>query len=170
VVAGAVEQERIAFTSIVAGGFAFVAAVCFWWIYFDNVDERAVDRFTDEPEQRTTWTALAWTYIHLPLTASLTAFGVGVSHLVAHSPSSPLADADRWLLCGAAAVALFSLAVIHLDTEGRAAQRQAGAHVAGADAAARLPRRRPGAAGADPADRRGRGASGRRRCRADPSG
>jgi low temperature requirement protein LtrA len=132
VVRGAVALPNVAPSSMLAGALAFAAAFALWWIYFENAEERTIIQFTDEPVQRTAWTALAWFYIHLPLAAALVAFGIGVEHVVAHGPGSPLADGERWLICGAASLALFALAVIHVDTEGRSARRQAGAHLAGA--------------------------------------
>jgi len=131
VVDGAAAREDLAPASLGAAALAFAAVFSIWWIYFDAAGGRAITSFTDEPRPRATLSSLLWVYIHIPFTMALAAFGVGVEHIVAYGAGSPLGDADRWLVCGAAGAALVGLGLIHVDTEGRAAGTQAGAHIAG---------------------------------------
>jgi hypothetical protein len=49
----------------------------------------------------------------------LTATGVGVEHLIAHDPGSPLGAADRWLVCGAVATGLAAMGVILLTMQNK---------------------------------------------------
>jgi len=108
VVEGVAEQEwRLG--SATGAGLGFVVAFSLWWVYFDNVGESAVKRLRVAGQ--------IWLYTHLFLVMALAALGVGIEHLVGHDPGSPLAAADRWLVCGAVALGLAAIGVIHLTTE-----------------------------------------------------
>ncbi len=105
---GVADQEwRLASGASAALGFA--VAFSLWWVYFDNVSESVLKRIRIAGQ--------IWLYTHLFLLMGLTAAGVGVEHLVGHDPGSPLAAGDRWLLCGAVALSLLAIGVIHLTTE-----------------------------------------------------
>jgi low temperature requirement protein LtrA len=54
-------------------------------------------------------------YAHLPLAIGLAATGVGVDQIIA-SQAGVLANEVRWLFCGAVALCLSVLALIHLMT------------------------------------------------------
>lgn len=134
VVRGVAERESWQTSTAAAGGLGFAVAFALWWIYFDNVDDTVVTRLR--------FASQVWIYTHLPLVMGLTALGVGVEHLVAHDPGSPLADAERWLLCGAVALSLAAVGVVHLMTgpANDAQQREIRApfHLGGAGAALAL--------------------------------
>jgi hypothetical protein len=53
-----------------------------------------------------------WIYIHYPLLAAITAYGVIGNKIMALLPGEALSDPKRWLFCGALAVAVASTAVI----------------------------------------------------------
>jgi len=86
-------------------------AIGLWWIYFDFVSGRA-------PLPRS-GTVLEWIYLHLPVAMGITAVGASILNVVEHA-GEPLPGEVRWLLVGAIAVALFSIASIlkNLDLPG----------------------------------------------------
>ena len=57
-----------------------------------------------------------WLYAHLPLVLSLAAAGVGVEHLITSLPDGMLHDRERWLVCGAGALCLLALGLVHFAT------------------------------------------------------
>lgn len=91
-------------------GLAIACSI--WWLYFDSVDGSPLKSM----RVGRMGTSLIWLYAHLPLTASLVMAGVGVTHLIANGPTNAPDRAERWILCGAIAVALTVLAGIHWMT------------------------------------------------------
>jgi len=86
---------------IVIGLLGVLVAIGVWWIYFDLVSHRPpVPRFTQ-----------LWLNLHFPLVVAIAAGGAAVLNTV-DRVGVPLPDAVRWLLVGALAAALLSIALI----------------------------------------------------------
>ena len=111
--------------SLVAALCAFVLAFSIWWIYFDRIEGTAVRRVRVAGQ--------VWVYAHLPLSMGLAAAGAGVERVLLHDGM-----ADRWLIAGALAVVLLSVAAIHATVEGPLA-RLAPWRVVGAAACLAVP-------------------------------
>lgn len=110
VVRGVSEKEWNA-SSVAVALMGLSIAFSLWWIYFDSVDGsplRAV-------RMGKLHIAMTWLYAHLPLAIGLAATGVGVDQIIS-SETGILPDKVRWLLCGAVALCLSVLALIHLIT------------------------------------------------------
>ncbi|MGB0389636.1 MAG: low temperature requirement protein A, partial [Ardenticatenaceae bacterium] len=94
---------------LLTAALGMLIAISLWWVYFDFVSHhRPLEGL------RTTYT---WVYLHLPLTASITAAGAAVLNVVEHSGEHLPAEV-RGLLVGAIAVALITISllmrIIHL--------------------------------------------------------
>jgi low temperature requirement protein LtrA len=103
VVSGVAEHPHL---SWLAGGSAFLGmliAIGLWWIYFDFVSGRSPIHQTSK--------RLGWIYLHLPVTMGITAVGASILNVVEHA-GEPLPGEVRWLLVGAIATALTSIALI----------------------------------------------------------
>lgn len=107
-------------TAVLTGLFAFVAAACLWWLYFDYVESSALALGSRA--------AFLWGYGHLFVYAGIAAFGVGIQLAIeaAAQPGSELASTvapaggkegygagARAMLGGAAAVYLIAISFIH---------------------------------------------------------
>lgn len=92
-------------SSLVASLCAFVLAFSIWWLYFDRIEGTAVRRVRVAGQ--------VWVYAHLPLSMGLAAAGAGVERVLLHD-----GIADRWLVAGAVALVLASVAAIHATVEG----------------------------------------------------
>lgn len=114
-VGGAVEQARSP-RSFLVGAVSLGIVFCLWWLYFEDVDG---SRIRAAVEADRTGIYQEWLYAHLPLAAGLAAVGVAIEHVLTASPASALPVAERWVLCGALAVSLVALAVIHYTAEAR---------------------------------------------------
>ena len=79
-----------------------------WWLYFDHQEHSALTKRLSLME--------IWIYIHYPLLAAITAYGVVGSKVMALSPGEAMSDPMRWLLCGALATAIACTAVIEWVT------------------------------------------------------
>jgi len=75
-----------------------------WWLYFDHQEHSALAKRRSRME--------IWVYIHYPLLAAITAYGVVGNKIIALIPGEALSDPKRWLICGALAVAVTCTAVI----------------------------------------------------------
>ncbi len=84
-------------------------ATAFWWMYFDHARGSVVRR---DEKLRRAWRPTVWLYTHFLLAAALAGLGAGLEVAVAEAGHGPMPGAERWLLVGAAAVVLFSLAAI----------------------------------------------------------
>jgi low temperature requirement protein LtrA len=83
------------------GLLGVLVAIGLWWIYFDLVSNH---------EPTPTRTQL-WLYLHLPLVIAMAAAGAGVLNTVERSMTPPSPNV-RWLLVGAGAVAVASVAAL----------------------------------------------------------
>jgi low temperature requirement protein LtrA len=115
-----------------AGMLGMVLVFSVWWSYFENMVGTAI--------RRTLLAGQVWVYGHLPLVMSLAALGAGLQRAVSADPAAALPAADRWLIAGALASALASMAVIDLATRGETSAvpsgRRAAIRLVGAAAAA----------------------------------
>ena len=103
VVSGVAEHPHL---SWLAGSSAFLGmliAIGLWWVYFDFVSGRSPIPRTRE--------RLEWIYLHLPVTLGITAVGASILNVVEHAGES-LPGEVRWLLVGAIAAVLTSIAMI----------------------------------------------------------
>ena len=103
-VIGGFSGHEIEFQRVIVALLGLVLVGSLWWVYFENVAERAVN-----------WArgAQVWIYTHLPLQLSLVALAVGVYKLVTlHHEGLP--DEYRLLICVSVALALFTTSVIEL--------------------------------------------------------
>jgi len=98
--------------ALVIGLLGIVVAIGLWWIYFDLVSNRApISRMTQ-----------LWVFLHFPLVSSIAAGGAGVLATVQDS-GGELPDPVRWLLVGALAAAVLSVALLTTTLEVRPAHR-----------------------------------------------
>lgn len=105
-VIGGFSGHAIEFQRLIVALFGLVLVGSLWWVYFQNVAERAVN-----------WArgAQIWLYTHLLLQLGLVALAVGVYKLVTiHEEGLP--DKYRLLVSGSVAIALVSLSVIEMFT------------------------------------------------------
>ncbi len=109
---------------VVIGLVGVLVAIGLWWVYFDLISSHA---------PTPTRTQL-WLYLHLPLVIAMAAVGAGVLNTVEHA-AAPLPANVRWLLVGALAVAVGSVAALTRTLEIRRAYpalyRTAGATLCG---------------------------------------
>jgi len=118
-VGGAVTRTW-SFRPFLTGAVGLGIVFCLWWLYFEDVDG---SRIRAAVENDRTGIYQEWLYAHLPLAAGLAALGVAIEHLLTASPTSALPAADRWVFCGALAIVLTSLGVIHYTAEAKADRR-----------------------------------------------
>jgi low temperature requirement protein LtrA len=92
--------------SWLVGGTAalgMLIAIGLWWVYFDSVSHHM--------PQPGRLTVSGWMYLHLPMTMGIAAVGAAVVNVVEHT-GEPLPAEVRWLLVGAIAVVLMSIALL----------------------------------------------------------
>jgi low temperature requirement protein LtrA len=78
-------------------------AIGVWWIYFDFLSQHI-------PITKRA-TAYGWIYLHVPVTIGIVAAGAAVLNVVEHA-GQPLTTEVRWVLVGAIAIALTSIALL----------------------------------------------------------
>ena len=100
-VAGMANLDPLDATGIVIGLLGVIVAIGLWWIYFDLVSHRA-------PQPRRTQ---LWLNLHFPLVVAIAAGGAGVLNTIGHEANA-VPDEVRWLLAGALAAALLSIALL----------------------------------------------------------
>jgi low temperature requirement protein LtrA len=81
----------------------FVCAGAVWWIYFGTGEER-----TMKPSVNAVF---AFTHVHIPLLAALTALSAGVSLVIERASAGGLDTGTRWALAGGAALFLVCITV-----------------------------------------------------------
>jgi low temperature requirement protein LtrA len=106
-VIGSASGHTLEFSNAVYGVLALIIAASLWWMYFDNVKGAVVMR-------RTQFAGQVWVYTHLPLLASITAYGVAAKKVVLIEPGHGLEDEQRLLGAVAVAVALCAVAVLDM--------------------------------------------------------
>jgi len=79
-------------------------ATSLWWLYFDHQEHSTLANVRSRRQ--------IWVYIHYPLLAAITAYGVVGKKVMALAPGEALSDPKRWILCSALAVAILSTGVI----------------------------------------------------------
>jgi low temperature requirement protein LtrA len=105
-VIGSASGHELALSNALYGVLALIVAASLWWMYFDNVKGSVVRR---------TWVAgQVWVYVHLPLLAAITAYGVAAKKIVLLEHGHELTGDERLLISGAVAVALLAIAVLDL--------------------------------------------------------
>jgi len=110
---GMADIEELGGDGIVIGLLGVLVAIGLWWIYFDLVSHR-------QPVSRKTQ---LWLTLHFPLVVAIAAGGAGVLNTVEHV-ADPLPDAVRWLLVGALAIAVLTVATLTFTLEVRRIQLQ----------------------------------------------
>ena len=110
VVSGLLRQQWC-LASAVAAMLGLSLAFSLWWVYFDNIDGSAIRAAR---VQGRIWLYQTWLYAHLPLVIGLSATAVGVQGVVISPQDVALPSAERWLICGAMALVLLSVGLIHL--------------------------------------------------------
>jgi low temperature requirement protein LtrA len=100
-VAGMADLDPLDATGIVIGLLGVLVAIGLWWIYFDLVSHRP-------PQPRRTQ---LWLNLHFPLVVAIAAGGAGVLNTIGHEANA-VPDEVRWLLAGALAAALLSIALL----------------------------------------------------------
>lgn len=75
-----------------------------WWLYFDHQEHSSLSKQRSKME--------IWVYIHFPLLAAITAYGVVGNKIIALIPGEALSDPKRLLLLMALAAAVACTAVI----------------------------------------------------------
>jgi low temperature requirement protein LtrA len=96
-----------------------------WWLYFDHQEHSALSKRRSRME--------SWIYIHYPLLAAITAYGVVGNKVIELIPGEALSDPKRWLFCGALALAVACTSIIEW-----AAREQPGAMARGPQIMMRL--------------------------------
>ncbi|MDH3293152.1 MAG: low temperature requirement protein A [Acidimicrobiia bacterium] len=106
----------ISMTTMVFGGLSFTMLIALWWTYFDDVAES--DLAPRSPLGRSPVTnRLWWVYLHLPLAAGLTAFGVAAKKVTSVEEfGEHLKASYTWLLVGALIMVLVAVALIDVVT------------------------------------------------------
>ena len=107
---GMADLDPMTVDGVVIGLLGLLVAIGLWWMYFDLVS-------THGPTPNRTQ---LWLYLHLPLVIAMAAVGAGVLNTVEHS-RVPLPADVRWLLVGALAVAVGTVAVLSRTLEVRRA-------------------------------------------------
>ena len=103
VVSGLAEHHDLDWQIGLTAALGMLVAIGLWWIYFDAISHHAP---IDKPGKTLTWMSL-----HLPMTIGIVAAGAAVLNVVEHAGEGLAADV-RWLLVGAVATALISIAIL----------------------------------------------------------
>lgn len=107
VIGGFAGEDHVLLNHVFVGLLGLILVGSIWWIYFENVADRAVD-----------WAqgGTTWIYTHLPLQLSLIALAVGIYKLIHLEEYDTIPDNYRILITGAVALALFTTAIIERFT------------------------------------------------------
>ena len=102
VVQGLADQDELSEEIGVIAVLGMTIAIGIWWLYFDFVSHRL-------PKPQNPF--LLWMYTHIPLTIGIATTGAAVLNVIEHSEEH-LPDEVRWLLVGAIAATLLSIAIL----------------------------------------------------------
>jgi low temperature requirement protein LtrA len=98
--------------SVVVAGLGFAAVGSLWWLYFDRVDESAVERaYTGGV--RELLIGFGWAYGHLFVYAGLGATAVGIELAIGEATDAALGGGTRAALCGGVALYLLAITIVH---------------------------------------------------------
>ena len=103
VVGGLAEHHHLSWEAGITAGLGMLIAIGLWWLYFDFISHHQP---INQPLSTT-----GWMYLHVPLTIAIAATGAAVLNVVEHA-GEPLPPEVRWLLVGAIAVSLISVAMM----------------------------------------------------------
>ncbi len=105
----------------IAAVLGMLLAIGLWWLYFDYVSHR-------KPKVGF-WPTACWLYLHLAVTMGITATGSATLHIIEHT-GDPVLSGARWLLVGAIAMTVASIAVtiwvVRVPEEAQSAYQTAG--------------------------------------------
>lgn len=99
-------------SSVLVAGLGFVAVACLWWLYFDHIDDSAVDRGFSGG-LRELLISFVWSYGHLAIFAGLTATAVGIGLAITEAGEAALGSGARAALCGGTFLYLLAISAIH---------------------------------------------------------
>ncbi len=105
-----VSEQKWDFLTVISAVFGLVIAFSLWWVYFDNPGGTPIQ--TARTNGRVGIVNL-WLYTHLPLVIGIAASGVGVEQILLSKSGLALPDPQRWLICGAVALCLLALGILH---------------------------------------------------------
>jgi low temperature requirement protein LtrA len=103
VVRGVAGHHRLTWLVGITAALGMLIAIGVWWIYFDFVSQH--------PPIDTRNKTLGCVYLHMPMTIGIVAAGAAVFNVVEHA-GEPLVSEVRWLLDGAIAATLISIALL----------------------------------------------------------
>ncbi|WP_193196807.1 low temperature requirement protein A [Nostoc sp. MG11] len=109
VVKGVSEQKWDVLT-VISAVFGLIIAFSLWWVYFDNLGGTPIQRARENGQ---VGVVNLWLYTHLPLVIGIAAAGVGVEQILLSKSGLVLPDPQRWLICGAVALCLLALSILH---------------------------------------------------------
>jgi low temperature requirement protein LtrA len=95
-------------SAAVIAGLGFFLAAAIWWMYFGHGVEFSLERSAGA--------VLVFAYAHIPLLASLTAVGAGITLAIEQSSASGLDAGTRWALAAGAAAYLVFLTIAQSRT------------------------------------------------------
>ncbi len=104
-------------TTIAVGLFALWIGFGLWWLYFDLAGRRSP---VDTQPRKVTWI-----HAHLPLAGGIAASGAAFVGLIGHAGDGRTSSPTAWLIAGAVATTLLSLAVLVSTLEPHAGSRTA---------------------------------------------
>lgn len=110
---GAVTRQPV----VAAALLGFTAAVCLWWLYFDNVAPAAAQRLAAAPRDsrgRQRLASDAYTLAHLPLIAGIIYLALGLHEVLAQAAHAQAAHAVGGSLDWISTIALYGGAAAYL--------------------------------------------------------
>ena len=107
-----VADTKWAVGSVIVAALGFAAVGCLWWLYFDRVDESAVER-AYAGGVRELLIGFAWAYGHLLVYVGLAATAVGIELAIEEATHAALVGGPRVALCGGVALYLLAITIVH---------------------------------------------------------
>jgi low temperature requirement protein LtrA len=103
VVSGVTGHHHLTWEIGIAAALGTLIAIALWWVYFDSVSHHL--------PKTNPLSVSSWLYLHLPLTMGIAAVGAAVLNVVEHIDEH-LHSEVRWLLVGAIAIILITIAAL----------------------------------------------------------